>query len=265
VGEGGPGNTASLPEDLAPADVTIEKAMALVHAKAAGPRELGVDPASRQKVYLANGRFGPYVQLGETPEKTARDAAAEKPRRASLPRGETEATIDLPTALKLLSLPRDLGLHPETRQPVVSAIGRFGPYVKHGDEFRSLAPDDDVYTIDLGRAVALLAEPKQPRRRQSAAKTVLRQLGARADSSATVTLYEGRYGPYVSDGQTNASLPKGADPANIGLNEAVELLNARAAAGPKKKGGRGRAAAGGGVRAKKVAARPRRKKEPVGA
>ena len=229
LGEGGPGNTASLPDDLPPADLTVEKALDLVRAKAAGPRVLGIDPATGQKVYLANGRFGPYVQLGETPEKAAKGAKAEKPRRASLPRGESEAAVTLDQALRWLSLPRDLGVHPDSGQPVQASVGRFGPYVKHGDEFRSLAPTDDVYTMTLERAVALLAEPKQPRRRQAAAKTVLRELGAREDGRV-VKLFEGRYGPYVSDGTTNASVPKGTDPMAISLSEATALLDARAGA-----------------------------------
>jgi DNA topoisomerase I len=262
VGEGGPGRTASLPDDLPPADLTVEKAMQLVQAKAAGPRELGTDSATGLKVYLATGRFGPYVQLGETPEKAAKGAKVDKPKRASLPRDASESEVDLPLALRLLSLPRELGRHPESGETIVANNGRFGPYVKHGDEFRSLAPEDDVYTVTLERAVALLAEPKQARRRQAAAKTVLRELGGRSDNGAVVKLFEGRYGPYVSDGQTNASLPKGMDPAAIGLHEAVQLLDERAAAGPKKKGARGRAAGGG--RTRPAASRGRKKKEPAG-
>ena len=244
VGEGGPGNTASLPDDLPPADLTVETAMTFVRAKAAGPRELGVDPATGQTVYLASGRFGPYVQLGETPEKPekpAKGAKAVKPRRASLPAGEAEAEVTLDKALRWLSLPRELGPHPATGEPVLASVGRFGPYVKHGTDFRSIGAEDDVYSISLERALALLAEPKQARRRQSAARTVLRELGAREDGAA-VKLYEGRYGPYVSDGKTNASLPKGTDPAGIGMAEATALLEARAALGPSKKP-RGRAAA----------------------
>jgi DNA topoisomerase-1 len=238
VGEGGNGNTASLPDDLAPADLTVEKAMSLVRARAAGPRDLGVDPATGQHVYLATGRFGPYVQLGETPEKPAKGAKAPKPKRASLPREVTEADADLALALRLLSLPRVLGTHPTDGQDVVASAGRFGPYVKHGDEFRSLEATDDVYTVSLTRAVELLAQPKQLRRRRASAPTVLRELGVREDTGAAVKLLDGRYGPYVSDGKTNASLGKGVDPAGIGLREAIALLEARAAAGPKKKGAR---------------------------
>jgi DNA topoisomerase-1 len=173
-----------------------------------------------------------------------------------------EADVTLVAALRLLSLPRELGRHPESGATIITSNGRFGPYVKHGDEFRSLAPDDDVYTITLERAVALLAEPKQTRRRQAGAKTVLRELGARPDGGAPVKLYEGRYGPYVSDGKTNASLPKGTDPATVGLAQALELLDARAAAGPKRTG-RARSAASG-ARARSATAGPRRKKEPAG-
>jgi DNA topoisomerase-1 len=195
------------------------------------------------------------VQLGDTPEKPpkaakgAKAAKPVKPRRASLPRGVAEGNVDLSLALRLLSLPRVLGAHPGDAQEVVASVGRFGPYVKHGEEFRSLEPDDDVYTVGLERALALLAAPKVARRRQSAARTVLRELGAREDTGAAVTLLDGRYGPYVSDGKTNASLAKGADPAGVGLREAVELLEARAAAGPRKKPTR-RGAAGGSRRRK---------------
>jgi DNA topoisomerase-1 len=244
VGEGGDGNTASLPDDLPPADLTVEKAMSLVRAKAAGPSDLGLDPATGLRVYLATGRFGPYVQLGETPAKPAKGKKAEKPKRASLPRGVTEAGVDLALALRLLSLPRALGTHPEDGQEVVAGAGRFGPYVKHGDEFRSLDATDDVYTVSLARALELLAAPKPSRRRQSAAPTVLRELGVRGDTGAAVKVLDGRYGPYVTDGKTNASLGRGADPAGIGLGEAVELLNVRAAAGPKKKGARRASASG---------------------
>jgi DNA topoisomerase I len=245
AGDGGAGNTASLPADLAPADLTVEKAMSLIRARALGPRELGVDPATAQRIYLASGRFGPYVQLGDTPEKPAKGAKAAKPKRASLPRGVADADIDLQLALRLLSLPRVLGTHPDDGQEVVASAGRFGPYVKRGDEFRSLGPADDVYTVSLERALALLAAPKQVRRHQSAARTVIRELGVREDTAATVSLFDGRYGPYVSDGKTNASLPKPTDPANIGLREAIALLDARAAAGPRKKTARRAPVAGG--------------------
>jgi DNA topoisomerase-1 len=225
-GEGGEGNTVSLPEDLAPADFTVEKAMALVDAKAAGPRSLGTDPRTGKPVYVLTGRFGPYVQLGESPARGSK----EKPPRASLPAGVTEDTITLDRALLLLSLPREVGRHPEDGQVVVANFGRFGPYVKHGDEFRSLEGDEQVFSVTLEEAVELLRQPKRSRARRAAVKTVLRELGAHPASGATISLFDGRYGPYVSDGTTNASLPKGTRPDAFTLADAVALLEERARA-----------------------------------
>jgi DNA topoisomerase-1 len=236
-GDGGPGNTASLPDDIAPADLSVTRALELLRAKAEGPRSLGNDPATGLPVYLMSGRFGAYVQLGATPDKG--DKKAPKPKRSSLLPGMTESTVTLDDALQLLTLPKVLGVHPESRQPVLASQGRFGPYVKHGDEFRSLEDGDDLFTIDLSRALALFAAPKKSRRRQSAAKTVMKELGAHPRGGAPITLLAGRYGPYVTDGTTNASLPKGQSPESLTMEQAVELLDARAAAGPAKPRGRG--------------------------
>jgi DNA topoisomerase I len=237
-GEGGPGRTASLPPQLAPADLTIEKATTLIKAKAEGPRNLGVDPKTGLNVYAIHGRFGAYVQLGENPEKGSK----EKPKRASITGGLTESTVTLQEALKLLDLPRELGAHPESGQPVLAGLGRFGPYIKHGDDYRSLGDADDVFTVDLSRALALLAEPKRAGRRQ-AAKRVIRQIEA-TDGGKPLQVLEGRYGPYVSDGETNASIPRGTDPATISLEDARGLIDARRGAMP-------RAARRGGARAPK--------------
>ena len=190
-GDGGAGNTASLPDEVAPADFTIEQAIDLLKAKAEGPRVLGPDPATGQTVYLMSGRFGAYVQLGETPEKGTRAA---KPKRASLPSNQTEATITLDAALRLLDLPREVGRHPDDGEPIVANFGRFGPYVKHGDEFRSLESEAEVFEVTLERAVELFKQPKRSRK-QKAARTVLHQLGAHPDSGAAVQLLAGRYGP----------------------------------------------------------------------
>lgn len=224
--DGGP--RASLPEDLAPADLTIDKAIALLKAKAQGPKALGTDPASNQQVYVMVGRFGAYVQLGETPED--RD---EKPRRASLGREFTEETITLEAALKLLSLPRDLGPG-DDGEMIVANIGRFGPYVKHGSEFRSLEESDDVYTISYERAKELLAQPKKSMRRARQAPKELKALGKHPESGEAVRVLDGRYGPYVTDGSTNASVPKGIQVESLTMEAAVELLNARAGMGGKK-------------------------------
>jgi DNA topoisomerase-1 len=248
VSEGGPGRTASLPDDVAPADLTIERAMELVRAKAEGPRTLGVDPATGQNVYVMNGRFGWYVQLGETPEAGQRakgKGAVEKPKRASLQAGMTESTITLDEALKLLSLPRVVGLHPDDNEPIVTNFGRFGPYVKHNDEFRSLESEDDVFNISFDAALALLRAPKQSRRRgQVSQKKTLNEL---TKDGTTLKVLAGRYGPYVTDGTTNASLPKGTSPEALTFEQAQELLQARRDAGPspRRAGGRGRRAAAG--------------------
>jgi DNA topoisomerase I len=249
-GEGGAGNTASIPEDAAPADFTVEQALELLKAKAEGPRALGADPATGKSVYLMIGRFGAYVQLGETPERE-KGTKAVKPKRASLPSHISEATITLDHALKLLALPREIGLHPADGAPIVSNFGRFGPYIKHGDEFRSLDSDEQVFSITLDEAVALLQQPKRGRRRQ-VTRTVLQALGAHPESGAQVQVLAGRYGPYVTDTKTNASLPKGSDPAKLSMDEAVALLKAREAATRSRGPARRRAggARKGGVRKK---------------
>jgi DNA topoisomerase-1 len=244
------GPRASLPDDLAPADLTIEKATALLKAKAQGPKALGVDPATGQQVFVMLGRFGAYVQLGETPER----GSDEKPRRASLGRDFSEDTITLADALKLLSLPRDLGTA-DDGEPIIANVGRFGPYVKHGTEFRSLDPTDDVYEISLERARELLAQPKKSMRRQRAAPKELKALGKHPDSGEAVRILDGRYGPYVTDGTTNASLPKGLSAEAVTMEQARELLQARAGSS-KSKTPRGRKAA---PKAKAAPARARKK------
>jgi DNA topoisomerase-1 len=229
-GEGGPGKTAGVPPTIAPADLSVAKAMAYIRAKAEGPRLLGVDAKTGMNVFAINGRFGAYVQLGETPEKGVK----EKPRRSSLTGALTESTVTLEDALKLLELPRELGTHAESGQPVVAGLGRFGPYIKHGDDYRSLEPTDDLFTVDLERALVLLAAPKRSARQ--AAKRVIRTIEV-PDGTALQVL-EGRYGPYVTDGELNASIPKGSDPATLSLDEARALLEARRGAPPSPRRGR---------------------------
>jgi DNA topoisomerase-1 len=228
--DGGP--RASLPEDLAPADLTLDKAVQILKAKAQGPKKLGLDPKSGMAVYVMHGRFGAYVQLGETPEDRE-----EKPRRASLGRDYTEETITLDAALRLLSLPRELGKGGDG-EPILANLGRFGPYVKHGTEFRSLEESDDVYTVSFERAKELLAQPKKSMRRVRQAPKELKNLGKHPESGADVRVLDGRYGPYVTDGTTNASVPKGTQVEAVTMPMAVDLLAARAGLSVKK--GRGR-------------------------
>ena len=225
--------TSSIPEDLAPGDLTPELAARLLEQGAAGPECLGVDDASGLPVFVRQGPFGPYAQLG--------DAGAEKPKRVSLPPGLEPEDVDLPTALALLDLPRELGLHPDSGKPVRAGIGRFGPYVVHDGTFASLRKDDDVLAVDLERALELL-QAKAARgargggRRQSAA--VLRELGAHPASGQPVEVLDGRYGPYVRHGKTNASLPKDVKVGEISLEAALALLaekEARKPAGRKRR------------------------------
>ena len=188
----------------------------------AGPREIGSHPDSGLMITLKKGPFGYYLQMGETGED-----GKGKPRRVSLPRESVPDTVDLETALGLLSLPRDIGAHPETGKKITAGIGRFGPYVKHDGKFKSLKKDDDILTIGLNRAVSLLAEVSQR------GGSVLRELGKHPDDDAPVTLKEGRYGPYVQHKRINATLPKGTDQDALTLEEALALIAAKAA---KKKG-----------------------------
>jgi DNA topoisomerase-1 len=199
----------------------------LVDPAESGPRELGVDPGTGETVTLRKGRFGPYLQLGD-------GNGADKPKRASIPKGMDPSTIDLETALKLLALPREVGKHPESGEPILATIGRYGPYIKHGKTSRSLPGDDDVLTIGLNRAVSLLAEPMYGR----AAREPLRTLGPHPQDHEPVVVMKGRYGPYVKHGGVNATLPKGVTPDGLTMERAVELLAAQAAKGPPAKGRR---------------------------
>jgi DNA topoisomerase-1 len=185
-------------------------------------REIGVDPATGKLIQLLFGPFGPYVQLGE-PE------GDKKPKRVSVPKNIAPDAVALDTALQLLALPRDLGPHPEGGKKVVAAIGRFGPYVSHDGQFKSIPKEESVFEIELERAVALLKEPKQ-----FGARGALKVLGKHPADNQPVALYSGRYGPYVKHGKVNATLPDKDAIGTITLEEAVELLAAKA---KKGKGG----------------------------
>jgi len=208
--------TASIPDGVAPADLSNDEAIELLEKKAAGPDVLGTDPATGLQVLLMSGRFGPYVQLGIQTDD------GEKPRRASLPRGTEPEDMTLDMALDLLALPRELGKHPESEEPVLAGIGRYGPYVVCDGDYRSLKPGDDVLTVSLERALELLAEPKGGRK--GARSKPLRELGAHPKDKKPVVVMNGRYGPYVKHGRTNASLPKGVEVEAVTLDEALELL-----------------------------------------
>lgn len=240
-GSGEDRQTAALPDDLAPADLTAGLAESLFAQGELGPASLGVDPDSNQPVYVKEGPFGPYVQRGE-------DDSAPKPARVSLPKGLTPEQLDLPTALALLSLPRTLGEHPESGKPVKAGIGRFGPYVVHETSFASLKKDDDVLQIGLERAMELLAEKRGRGARGGGAGAgtagAIAILGPHPDDGEPVAVMPGRYGPYVKHGKTNATLPKEMDASKVTMDQAVNMLAAKAGRGGPVRRSRKAAAAG---------------------
>jgi DNA topoisomerase-1 len=188
-------------------------------------KPLGTDPASGLEVTLRVGRFGPYVQLGENGE--------EKPKRASIPKGTDPESLELDAALALLSLPREIGLHPETGKPILAGFGRFGPYVQHDGKYASLGAPTEVFEVGINRAVSLLAEKAAGRVRRGA--SVIKALGEHPELGGKIEVLSGRYGPYVKHGKVNATIPKDRDPEQVTLAEAVELIAERSAKGPAKK------------------------------
>ncbi len=226
-GEGGQGNTASVPDGLTYDELTVEVAEALLEARAKADEPIGQDPETGANIYAILGPYGPYVQLGEVDKESKK-----KPKRAGLGRGFAMENITLEVALKYLSLPRHVGTHPESGKLVRSAVGPYGPYVVHDGDYRSLGSGEEVFTITMDEALALLAQPK----RRGRQKKVLREVGTIPDTETKIELFDGRYGPYVSDGKTNASLSKGMDPDKITVEESMKLLEEQAAKkGTKKK------------------------------
>jgi DNA topoisomerase I len=191
----------------------------------AGPQVLGQDPDSGQDVTLRSGRFGPYVQLGD-----GKDA-----KRASIPK-DVEADFEI--ALRLLSLPRAIGDHPETGKPIQASIGRYGPYLAHDGKYAKLASTGEVFEIGMNAAVAKLADAAAGGGRRAGSREPLKTLGPHPHTEAEIRLMEGRFGPYVTDGTTNATLPKSLAPDQLTLEEAAQLIDERAARGPAKKKGR---------------------------
>jgi DNA topoisomerase-1 len=189
----------------------------------AGPVEIGLFPESEDMITLRTGRFGPYVQRGE----------GDKPKRSGLPKGTDKSDVDLELAVKLLSLPREVGLHPEDGKKITSNFGRFGPYVYHDGIYASLPSPEDVFEIGLNHAVTLIAEKKAKGPGRRGAQT-LKDLGAAPDGKP-IKVLKGKFGPYVSDGETNATLPEGTEPDGVTMEQALVLIAERAAKGGKKK------------------------------
>ena len=229
---------ASVPEDMAPDELTIEKAEELLSAPS-GDRVLGTHPEWGTEIAAKAGRYGPYVT------EVLPEGATDKPRTASLFQSMSPETVTIEDAVRLLSLPRVLGADPADGVEVTAQNGRYGPYVKKDTESRSLDGEEQLFTISLEDALALLAKPKE-RRGRGQAKPPLRELGPDPVSSKPVVLKEGRFGPYVTDGETNASLRRGDDPETVTIERAAELLADRRSKGPapkRKRGGGKRSAA----------------------
>ncbi len=218
---------ASLPDKMPPDELSLQAALEMLDQAAQADEPLGICPDTHKPVYLKVGRFGPYVQRG-----TAEDD--EKPKNASLLPGMQPEDVDLAAALKLLSLPRELGVHPESRAPVVAQNGRYGPYIQCDKETRSLPADVSPLDVTLEQALTLLAQPKA--RRGAARKTEpIKVFDASPVTGEPVQLLEGRYGPYVTDGTTNASIPRDTPTEEVTLEKALDLLAIRAAKGPSKR------------------------------
>jgi DNA topoisomerase-1 len=198
---------------------------------AGGDRELGFDPDTGLPVLVKSGRFGPYLQLGE-------GEGDEKPKRSSIPKGIDAATIDFEKAMQLLSLPREVGIHPETGTPITAGLGRYGPFILHDGTYANVDSIEDVFTIGVNRAVTLLAEKRAGkgggRFGRAAVKTVLKDLGEHPGGGGKIQVLDGKYGPYVSWNKVNATVPKGSNPETLTVDDAVRLLQERMAKGGKK-------------------------------
>ena len=214
---------ASLPQDLLPGEVTLEKLQEIADAATAEDEVLGVHPEHNKPVFLKDGPYGPYVQLGEDDEKP-------RPKRQSLAPGLTKADVTFEVALDLLALPRVLGQHPDSGKDVKASIGRFGPYVQHEKTYASLKKGvDDVLKVELPRALELLAEKERKNK-------PLRVLGDHPETGDPIEVWAGRYGPYVKHQKTNASLPKGIEPDDVSMPMAIDLIVEQAKKGKKGRG-----------------------------
>lgn len=225
--------TASLPADLIPADLNAEQIQVILKQKTEGPEALGTHPETEEPVYVLVGTYGPYVQLGDVTEETP------KPKRVSLPKTLKPEDVTLTEALGLLSLPRLLGTHPETGAKIKTHIGRFGPYVVHdqgkeGKDYRSLKKEDDILTIDLARALELLAQPKRSRGR-GATKKPLKELGVHPEEKEAVNVFDGPYGAYIKYGKLNVKMPEGETAETITLEKALGAIAEKQATKGKTK------------------------------
>ena len=244
----------NIPEDIAPDELTPARAQELIDAPVAGDRVLGENSANGKLVVVKDGRFGPYVQETDPPaeevvdeetgevvaveaepapkKRGAKKETAPKPRTASLFKSMSVDTIDLDTALKLLDLPRTVGIDPETEAPITAQNGRYGPYLKKGTDSRTLQSEQQIFDITLEEALAVYAQPKYGARGASSA---LKEFEADPTSGKPIKLKDGRFGPYVTDGETNATIPRGEEAMEVTFERAVQLLADKRAKGPAKR------------------------------
>lgn len=213
---------ASVPENHLPGDLTSEIANKLIDQKINGADSLGKDPETGLSVYVLTGRYGPYVQLGEHED--------EKPKRMALPQGVEPEGVDLKLALELLELPKTLGTHPDTGKEIKKGLGRFGPYVVHDGDFRSIPKTDNLFEVELDRALELLAQPKKGRGRAAP----LKELGDHPETGDPMQVLTGKYGPYIKCGKTNVSLPEDQEPKDVTVEMAIQLLEGKLKGGGKK-------------------------------
>lgn len=259
----------NVPEDLAPDELTAAKARELIDAPVAGDRVLGENPENGKVIVVKDGRFGPYVQendpvsdddavdeaTGEVvdkPKKKSKKEAAPKPRTASLFRSMSVDTIDLDTALQLLSLPRVVGTDPATGEEITAQNGRFGPYLKKGTDSRSLESESQIFDVTLEQALELYAQPKYGARKASSA---LKEFEADPVSGKPIRIRDGRFGAYVTDGETNVTIPRGQTPDDVTFEIAVQMLADKRAKGPAPKRGAAKKAPAKKAPAKKAAAK----------
>jgi DNA topoisomerase-1 len=205
--------TTSIPDNWKPSDITVEKLEELIKAEEEGPKSIGKHPETGEPIYVLNGRYGPYVQVGEVSDDN------KKPQRASLLKDMKPEEVDVDLALRLLELPRPLGEHPETGKDVRAGVGRYGPFVVHDGTFASLRKNDHVLEVDLDRALELLAQKKKPKRSNE-----IKSLGEHPSNGKKVRVMTGRYGPYIKFGKKNISLPDDVDPEEVSMDDAVKLI-----------------------------------------
>lgn len=234
--------TASIPADTVPDTLTVSMALEFISKHAAGPKSLGTDATTGKTIYVLEGRFGPYVQLGEKSaaplppvdatqdldttkkKKRTKKPKVEKPKIKGLLKGMKPEDVTLNIAVQLLSFPKSIGVYPKTGEDIIADNGRFGQYLRCGVETRSLSPEDSLLTLTLEKAITMFDTPKTGKGRRGKPAT-LKELGVYPDTNNKIQLLDGRYGPYLKTGKTNVSLPKDISPDTITLEQAVELVD----------------------------------------